>query len=47
MVFWYIFLVVNLIAFVANLSAGSALWAGIDAVLVVWCLNKIIKVKED
>lgn len=47
MAFWYFFLVLNLVAFGTNIYFGSAFWAAIDAVFVVWCLSKIIKVKED
>lgn len=46
MAFWYIFLVVNVGSFGYNIYIGNAFWAAIDAVFTVWCLSKIIKVKD-
>lgn len=47
MILWVVLFFVNMFAFVANLLNGNAFFAALSALGVVFCLKKLIPVKEE
>lgn len=47
MAIWVILLALNIYGFIVNLQSGSAVWAAISAVGIVFCLRAIIPSKQE
>jgi len=43
---WTLLLFFNIWALIVNIQAGSAIWAGISALGIVFCLKNLIPVKQ-